>query len=300
MTTDATFTTLVEASREFVRGRRARGEIAEATATSYADSLRLFERHVGADRPLREIERADVESWVEAQFAEGLRPKTVYVRLTALSSFFDWCLERELVDRDPARHVRRPTLPDEEPRALTSSQVAAALRACRTDRERVMILLECQEMLRRGEVARLRLRDLNPERRCVLVHGKGGKQRTVPLSEQTWTMIQRLHPRWIPAAHVVESEAVGALSGTGITPKRLGELVSDVLHRAGVDESGHALRHTGATDALDNGATIEEVQALLGHSTIATTQRYTGRRNLEKLRVAAGGRIYGPLGPSAA
>jgi site-specific recombinase XerD len=281
--------TLGPAADQFVRLRWARQEISPDTARNYRDSLRLFVAYAGEDLPLTKVTRDHVEGWIGSQWARA--PKTICLRLTALRSFWRWALERELVTTNPTLGVKGPRVPEPIPRALTGAQVARALLACQSARETLIVHLMCQEMLRRGEVARLRLRDVDPERRVALIHGKGGHERLVPLSGATWRVVERMHrPPWDPEAPLVPSLSP---LGDPLPPKRIGELVSQVLDRAGVDASGHALRHTGASDMVDGGANIRQVQAALGHRRIQTTERYLRRVSLVELREAMGGRSYG-------
>jgi site-specific recombinase XerD len=152
------------------------------------------------------------------------------------------------------------------------------------------VCLEVQEGLRACEVVGLELGDVDVDERQLLVRvGKGGHERVLPISGETWDAMEKYLGEYPAKA--------GPLIRSYIHPTRaisahyVSRLVSEWMHGAGVNDSGHALRHTMATDSLRNGAHIRDVQAALGHKSIATTQVYLPLL-VHDLRSAMGGRSY--------
>lgn len=163
-------------------------------------------------------------------------------------------------------------------------------------RGRAIVLLEAQAGLRRGEVAAITMGDLDLDEGSLLVHGKGGKERYVWLSEETVGAVRA----WL----VERGTRAGALicsydhPGRHITPTWVGMLVATWMRDAGLKTmprdgiSGHALRHSAATNMLRGGANIRVVQEAMGHEHITTTARYLRADNAE-VRAAMQGLNYG-------
>ncbi len=158
-----------------------------------------------------------------------------------------------------------------------------------------MCLLEVQEGLRAGEVSRLQIGDIDFIGRTARVVGKGGHERLLPISEETWAAV---------SAYLDEHPATsGPLLRSyrqpwrPLAPDTISGMVSEWMRVAGIKRrardgiSGHALRHTMATDALRNGAHLRDVQHALGHAHLATTEAYLPLV-VNDLRAAMGGRRY--------
>jgi site-specific recombinase XerD len=264
--------TVAEAAESYLRARAARHELAPDSLRTYRESLTSLCHALGSDTPLEDVEREDIDGWAETQ--ADLSPNTVRVRTTAVRGLFAWAIDEDLLAADPSRSLRPPRKTRSVPRALSPAHVAAILTGCRDDTERLVVLLMAQEAMRRGEVARLSPEDIDAVERTALVRGKGGHERLVPISDETWTLI----------------DLVAELPRT---PRAVGDLVAGVMARAGVRSSGHALRHTALTDMYEHGADVREVQAMAGHQSLATTDVYLRRVSMARLRSAAGGRRYG-------
>lgn len=267
------------------RGRN----VAPGTIRTYRECLGLFADDVGWDKPIGRITRRDVEAWVSHQH---VAPATMRLRLSTLHVFFEWAELNGMIKRDPTFGVTRPKLPRRVPRAFGSSDVAKLLSACADDRERLMALLMVQECLRAVEVARAQLGDIDEGERLILVHGKGGHERIVPVSDETWNVLLTYlgkNPGEMPACPLVRSQVS---PWDPISAKRVSRIVGDALRRAGLGGKAHRLRHTGASDMLDSGANIRDVQTALGHASLATTQIYLRAKSGKDLRGVMGGRAY--------
>lgn len=165
----------------------------------------------------------------------------------------------------------------------TASGESSRQKACRLRDAAILELLYATGM-RVGELTGLDLSDIDESRQTLLVHGKGNKDRTVPFGNPARRALQT----WLGAGRPVllRSTATGAsearqavflgIRGARINQREVRRIVHAASARAGVpDISPHALRHSAATHLLDGGADLREVQELLGHSSLATTQKYT-------------------------
>ncbi len=205
--------------------------------------------------------------------------------LTPLRSWFKWLAQNGKIPTDPAADLALPRLPRQLPRVPLGVAEAEALLAAADPatpaglRDRAMLELLYSTGLRRTELARLRRYDADLARLTLFVHeGKGGRDRVVPLGARAAAWLDRYlvdaRPRLLGAA----SEALFVTDwGQPVTPEQVATAVRRAKARAGVKKPGacHLLRHACATHMLDNGADVRFIQALLGHASLATTERYT-------------------------
>lgn len=279
----------------YLRERRARGELVKDTADQYESRLLDFVRSLPKGRTPT---RRDVERWLER---DGISTNYRRSRLSALRQFTRWCVLNGHLDSDPCLGVPLPRLEDPLPRYLTADEMAALMACCTDARTRLAALLMVQELLRRGEVARIEIGDIDLGKRTLAVRGKGGRgkvTRREPISDETLTALRDyLAETKRHAGALFRSRRDVSVPVKGAT---LGEDVTLAMKRAGVKHypfdgrSPHALRHTGAQDLADAGVDMRVVQKALGHKTIRSTELYV-RGDVNGLREAMAGRVYAPL-----
>lgn len=280
----------------YVRIRRDAREWAPTTSRDNRYILERFVRlypNLDVDR----VRRKHIEKWLATR---DISPNSLARELSVIRTFFRWSLDRGWITNDPTRGVKGPPRPEDPPRNLNRVEIGSLLRAVPDNRGRLICLLMVQEGLRRAEVAGLLVENIDRSARLLRVKGKGGRERELPYSDETESAIRayvaeyptRLGPLIRSYTHPREA----------LTPTAVGMLVSKWMRDAGVKvhaydgRSGHALRHSAASDMLDNGADPRDVQEFLGHQDLSTTDRYLRRqRAATKLRKAASGRRY--LGP---
>jgi integrase/recombinase XerD len=205
--------------------------------------------------------------------------------LSPLRSWFKRLLREGAIPVDPAAGLILPRLPKHLPRALlgiaeTEAMLAAADPATPQGlRDRAMLELLYSTGLRRAELARLRRYDADLARGVVFVReGKGRRDRLVPLGARAAAWIDRYlaeaRPRLLGE---MREELFVADWGQPITPDQVADAVRRAKRRAGIAKPGatHLLRHACATHMLDGGADVRHIQALLGHASLASTERYT-------------------------
>lgn len=192
---------------------------------------------------------------------------------SALRGFYRWGLATDRADRDPAAGLP-PVRPGEpRPRPATDPAYRAALAAA-GPRERLMIRLAAEVGMRRAEVAVVHSRDLleDLDGWSLLVHGKGDKERLVPLPDGLAAALRRL-----PRGYAFPGQIDGHLS-----PRYVGKLVGRLLPEG---TTMHALRHRFATLAYQVDHDVFTVQELLGHASPATTRRYVKTADTAKRRL---------------
>lgn len=191
---------------------------------------------------------------------------------TTLIAFFDWTTARGLTTHNPAAGLPKVSESRPRPRPATDRIWQSILTAA-GPRERLMAQLAGEGGLRRAEVARVHTNDLIEEIDgwTLIVHGKGGRQRTVPVSDSLAAEIAKG-----PGGHTIGRGRSGWLFPGQIdghlAPDTVGRLISELMPPGW---SMHKLRHRFATRAFQGTRNLLAVQQALGHASVATTQRYT-------------------------
>ena len=224
---------------------------------------------------------ADLHAYMAKVAAAGLSARTAARRLSALRQFCRYLIREGLRADDPTALLEAPRLPKVLPKYLSEEQVDALLAAAgRMTGPRGVLARAALELLyatgmRVSELLSLRRSVLDGKREVLLVRGKGGKERMVPVSgaarEAALALVaRRVAPtRWVFA---------GRDLGRPMTRQGLFLLLKRVARDAGIDPeqvSPHVLRHSFASHLLARGADLRSLQLLLGHADIATTQIYT-------------------------
>jgi site-specific recombinase XerC len=209
------------------------------------------------------------------------------------ASFSRWLVRRGHLAADITADLRAPRQPRAVPRGYRRDVVDRLLAVAPDARARLIVLLEVQEGLRACEVARIEVGDVDYGERTLLVHGKGSRERLLPLSAQTWEALEGyLAERAVRAGPLVRSYSE---PWKGISAAHVQHLVQGWLRLVGVASGGgHGLRHTMASTLLrDAGADIRDVQLALGHSNLQSTSVYLPFSDARRLRRVMDGRWYG-------
>lgn len=220
-----------------------------------------------------------------------LAGRTVARRLSALRQFYRFMVSEGRRTDDPAAAIDSPKLGRSLPKVLSEADVdlllAAAARRTGPDGVRLVALLETLYAtgLRVSELVGLPLTAIARDGRVLLVRGKGGKERLVPLSDPARAAIAEylgIRDRFlVPARQARQAPFLfpSRRSGEGhLTRQRFAQLLKELSIDAGIDPkrvSPHVLRHAFATHMLNRGADLRSVQKMLGHADISTTQIYT-------------------------
>jgi integrase/recombinase XerD len=279
-------------SAAFLRDLEVRGGSA-ATRRSYASDLRqLLEWLAAHGCTVDTLDRRAVRAFSADLGRRGYAPATLARKLSTLRGLSRFLTERGVLDADPTKLLPGPRRRRRLPRVLSLAEVEALLDAASgseplalRDRAILELLYGCG--LRSQEVVALDLSDLKSAQAQVIVHGKGGKMRLVPLGEEAAAAVRRYleRGRGLLAVDRHGEARAGASAGCPLLLSRSGRalLTSDIrrvvvryCRRAGLDAaSPHMLRHAYATHMLERGADLRVIQELLGHASVSTTQVYT-------------------------
>ena len=261
--------------------------VASSTVEAYGRDVRSFVEwagRLGATGP-DAVDRTTLRRYLAYLATRGHARRTIARRASALRRYFGWLVRTGAVEADPSVGLSAPRGEGRLPRVLRPDELRALLdddrqpadmgHAPRDLRDDALLEVLYGSGLRVAELCALDVDDLDVDRRRVTVWGKGGKQRVVPLGDPAAVALER----WLRdgrEALATEATPAGAVflnaRGRRLTPRDARRIVD---RRASSPTHPHALRHTFATHLLDGGADLRVVQELLGHSDLATTQRYT-------------------------
>ena len=263
------------------------------TLASYRRDLeryRLFLARRGIDE-LARVSEDDVRDFLVAlrrgDPATGVAPladSSVARTVVAVRGLHKFALAESFVSDDVARSVKPPTPPRRLPKSLPVDDVLAILESAgqgdhpRALRDRAMLELLYSCGARISEVTALDIDDLDREHRVVVLRGKGGKERLVPVGRPAIAAIDGYLVRGRPALIKRATPALFLnIRGGRLSRQSAWQVLVDAAERAGITAhvSPHTLRHSFATHLLDGGADVRVVQELLGHSSVTTTQIYT-------------------------
>ncbi len=279
--------------RAFLRELEVRGASA-ATCRSYASDLQqLLEWLADRDLTVSDLGRRQTRAFSAELGRRGYAPATLARKLSTLRGFTRHLTESGVLAADPARSLPGPRRRRRLPRVLSLSEVDMLIAASDgTDplalRDRLVLELLYGCGLRSMELVALRLADVQAAQAQLIVHGKGGKMRIVPLGDEAAAALRRYLDRGRgelerqrgagPDAAEPRREAPLLLSksGRGLLTSDVRRLVVKYSRLAGMDPaSPHMLRHAYATHMLERGADLRAIQELLGHASVSTTQVYT-------------------------
>jgi integrase/recombinase XerC len=272
--------------------RKRRGELSPLSWRNARSALWSLAATFG-ERPVRQLGLRHLEEWLE--HSGHLAPATRRKRLSTVRGFTAWLARRGYIRADPAPDLARIRLPRYLPRALGQADVRRVLEACPDRRAVLIVLLMVQEGLRCVEVSRLHMHDVSMVDRVIRVEGKGGHERVLPITDETFAALDTFLAEYpANAGPLIRSYRK---PWRPLAPDTISGLVSGWMADAGVKRrprdgvSAHAGRHTAATDMLRAGAHVRDVQAVLGHASLQTTQRYMPLVVID-LRTAMAGRSY--------
>ncbi len=260
--------------------------LSENTLISYRHDLQKFALWLSREcgKELLAVDKAQVLDYLSHRLKAGAKSSSTARSLSCLRRFYRFHLREKRIAVDPTLNVANPKLPRLLPKYLSESEVAALLEAPDPAevielRDRAMLELMYGSGLRVSELVSLQYAQLSMEQGLVRLFGKGGKERVVPMGEETLDWLERFLVG--SRAQLVRGNECTALfpsnRGQQMTRQTFWHRVKRYALRAGIHRaiSPHTLRHAFATHLLNNGADLRVVQLLLGHSNLSTTQIYT-------------------------
>jgi integrase/recombinase XerD len=279
----------------FLDAQAAERGAATNTQLAYARDLAdVSDWLAGRSLSLATAQKADVEAYLIHCDAQGLAKSTRARRLSAIKQLYRFCFEEGFRADNPAVQISGPGRDKRLPKTLSTDEVDRLLDAAavhgRTpaERERNMCLMHLLYAtgMRVSELVSLPLASAKGDPRMLLIRGKGGKERMVPLSPPARAALRA----WLKTREAMEdaARAEGKPASPHLFPSRgksghltrhaFYVLIKDLAVEGGVSPSKvtpHTLRHAFATHLLANGADLRAIQTFLGHADVSTTEIYT-------------------------
>lgn len=237
-----------------------------------------------------EVTAQHIRSWMVALVSSSIVPNSVARKLSAVRSFFKYLQLQKIIASNPAVNLSAPKVgkrltgfvPEVELSKLFRDDISSS---SDDQMNRLMIELLYTCGLRRSELINLEVGDIDLKAGLIKVNGKGNKQRLIPIGNRLIISIEEFLNKRKPAGTQNVSYLFFNKKGNKLSPKSVHNIVVRYLSMVTNTEkkSPHILRHSFATHLIENGADLNSVKELLGHSSLAATQVYT-HNTIERLK----------------
>lgn len=258
------------------------------TLVAYRNDLSQLAHHAQqypGVKTWNDVEESMVEAYVRAMKQGDYASSSVARKVAALKSFFHFLYDHETINADPTTNIDSPKVKKRLPKTLTFDDVDRLLHAPRQKktpknlRDSALLALLYATGMRVTELVSLQLGDVNLEEGWLMCPGKEGESRALPINDETQTMIETYLEAGRP--HLIKDRSEKALflnhRGQQLTRQGLWLIIKTYARqvRLSTAVTPHTLRHSFAAHKLKNGTDLGEIQQLLGHANISTTQIYT-------------------------
>lgn len=290
--------------KQFFEHLRYERNVSEHTLRNYASDLQQFLDYLAPLNPgtgvrrdvdLKEIDHITIREWLSRLHDKQKKKTSVARKLAALRTFFQFLVREGVVEMNPAKLVSTPRLEKKLPTHLSVEDAVRFIETpdLNTDlglRDRAILEFLYGTGIRVSELTKLDVTDVDFKNKLIRVTGKRRKQRIVPFGDPalhslfSYLSVRQAFLNEAPLAERDSKALFLNYQGTRITTRSVGRMVDKYISIcAGIHNiSPHSLRHSFATHLLDSGADLRDIQELLGHARLSTTQVYT-HVSMEKL-----------------
>ena len=204
-----------------------------------------------------EVTKEHLDGWVAIMSMQGLQAPTIKRRISCVRSFYQYAWVKGLTTENPAKYVSTPKKEHKLPKLADIEKITRYLRASTTDIEtKGMVAILAETGIRISELLNIRTNDIDMENRTIKIYGKGAKERRVFFGDLTYRYLQQQH-------------TIGNAPLFNINER----LARYKIYMA-VGSTPHHIRHTWATEMLNNGADLKSIGTLMGHQSVKTTEIY--------------------------
>lgn len=286
---------------QFLQHLKYERNVSPHTLRNYASDLEQFRLYIlrfekREDIPVANIDRLTIREWMSTLHAADKKKASVARKLASLRTFFQFLIREGKLETNPAKLVATPRIERKLPNHLSMEDAVRFIETpnVNTDlgrRDRAMIEFLYATGIRVSELVGIDLSDIDLRERLVRVTGKRKKQRIVPFHEHALDALmhylEKTRPVFLnecPPAERDERAVFLHRRGGRITTRSVGRMIDKYIKQCADlhSISPHSLRHSFATHLLDSGADLRDIQELLGHARLSTTQIYT-QVSMEKM-----------------
>jgi len=272
------------------------------TIVAYRNDILEFRNFLEKEFEINNINQASAEtirSWIVSLLDTNLSPSSINRKISTLRSFFKFQLSRNLIKSNPASQIMAVKQSERLPKYINQDDLNELLNSLSPNsfidsRDKLVLELLYSSGIRLSELISLEYSSINKSLNTVKVHGKRNKERLIPLSEKTQLAIEEYNNYKLKELPTAEDWLIVTNKGKKAYPKMIYRIVDNALNKITKGKrSPHTLRHSFATHMLNNGADLNTIKELLGHSSLAATQVYT-HNTIEQLKT-----IYSNAHPRA-
>ncbi|NNE99352.1 MAG: tyrosine recombinase XerC [Pyrinomonadaceae bacterium] len=294
---------LEEYLKQFFQHLRYERNVSKHTLRNYTSDLEQFHDYIAKPQadgkreeiPVKQIDHITIREWMAGLHGEN-KKTSIARKLASLRTFLQFLVREGILDVNPAKLVATPRIERKLPTHLSMED---AIRFIETPdlettlgkRDRAILEFIYATGMRVGELVKLNIKDIDFKEKLVRVTGKRNKQRILPFGDPALQSLmyylKEARPEFLnncPPAERDDQAVFLNYKGTRITTRSVGRMVDKYIKQCSdiKDISPHSLRHSFATHLLDSGADLRDIQELLGHARLSTTQIYT-QVSMEKL-----------------
>ncbi len=295
---------LEEYLKQFLQHLKYERNVSPHTLRNYTSDLDQFHEYLAPptakgtrkEIPVEDIDHITVREWMSALHSANKKKTSIARKLASVRTFMQFLVREGVLEVNPAKLVATPRIERKLPTHLSIEDAVRFIETpdLNTDlgkRDRSILEFIYATGMRVGELVSLNLRDIDFKEKLVRVTGKRKKQRILPFGDPALQSLvfylDKSRPVFLdncPPAERDEQAVFLNYMGTRITTRSVGRMVDKYIKQCSdiKDISPHSLRHSFATHLLDSGADLRDIQELLGHARLSTTQIYT-QVSMEKL-----------------
>ncbi|MCW5908697.1 MAG: tyrosine-type recombinase/integrase [Chitinophagales bacterium] len=280
---------VVESFLNYIRYEK---RYSQHTYESYKNDLLQFAAFIGAEEDIAQVKHSQIRNWIVAMMGDKISPRSINRKISTLKSFYKYLLRKGVIQANPLQKVQAPKTSKRLPVFVEQPGIEKLLHSIEFSEgyegmlEKLIIELLYGTGMRRSELINLKESDVDSYNAQLKVLGKGNKERLIPVHPQLLSSIkQYLSEKKNVAPNQQEHYLLVNAKGKKLPPAFVYAVVKRYLNLVTTinKKSPHVLRHTFATHLMNNGADINAVKELLGHSSLAATQVYT-HNTIDKLK----------------
>ena len=259
------------------------------TLAAYRSDLKIFNKWL-AGKSFISVNSKHIQDYFSDRQKNNIGSSTQARILTCLHSFYQYLLANQLIKKDPTEQLSHPKLEKKLPVFLNIQEVEKLLEAPSSSslfgqRDRAMLELLYSCGLRVSELINLSYHNINLKEEFIRIHGKGNKERVLPMGEMAidYLMKYETNARPILLKNGQSDSYFLSNRGSAMSRQNFFYIIKAYANQVGIDKplSPHSLRHAFATHLVQKGADLRSVQLMLGHSDISSTQLYTHIQNAQ-------------------
>lgn len=271
----------------FIKYLRHERNYSSHTEISYLNDIEQFQIFVEKDIEKFDITLIDtdtIRNWIYELSNNGAKATTINRKLSSIRSFFRYLHKIGAISDNPAKKITRLKTPKTLPQFATHEEITKILdnKSSFTDnfeghRNRFIIELFYNTGARQSELLELKDEDINHFKKEIMINGKGNKQRIIPISDYTYDKLVEYIEKRDKSIENKTQYLFVRINGDKLSKSIMYSIINKHLEDIPTltKKSPHTLRHSFATEMLNNGADINAVKQILGHSSLSSTEIYT-------------------------